>query len=154
MWYGIVNYSHHAVHYIPRSYNWKLVPFDQPQNTLRTPANMKISTVTWERGGVGAPIYCSWGYKLENWNSHFGRHFERIMVEDRHTLEPTIPLLEMCAYVCQDMNKNTYKTIIYNIINWKEPKCLSRVNEKWIVVYSSTQLWYIPQCKWTTITTT
>lgn len=61
---------------------------------------------------------------------------------------------EMCAYVCQDMNKNTYQTIIYNSINWKEPKCLSRVNEKWIVVYSSTQFWYIPQCKWTTITTT
>ena len=45
MWYGIVNYGHHAVHYIPRSYNWKLVPFDQPQNTLRSPANMRILTV-------------------------------------------------------------------------------------------------------------
>ena len=43
----------------------------------------------------------------------------------------------MCAYVCQDMNKTTYRTITYNSINWKEPKCLSRVHEKWIVVYSS-----------------
>ena len=31
MYYSIVNYSQHAVHYIPRtysSYNWKSVPFD------------------------------------------------------------------------------------------------------------------------------
>lgn len=32
---------------------------------------------------------------------------------------------EMCAYVHRDMNKNTYRIIIYKSINWKEPKCLS-----------------------------
>ena len=98
MWYGIVNCGHHAVHYIPGSYNWKLVLFDQPQNTLRSPANMRIST-GWGCGGVGAPIHCSWGINWKIETATFGRHFERIMVEDRHTLEPTIPLLEMCAYV-------------------------------------------------------
>ena len=33
MQYSIINYSHHAIRYIPRTYlfyNWKFVPFDLP----------------------------------------------------------------------------------------------------------------------------
>ena len=35
MQYSVVNYSHHAVHYTPRtylSYNWKFVPFEHLQS--------------------------------------------------------------------------------------------------------------------------
>ena len=34
MHYSIINYSHHAIHYIPMTYffyNWKPVPFDSLQ---------------------------------------------------------------------------------------------------------------------------